>query len=37
MASWRDVLNNTLRASISDRVELAAASRAFFATLALFP
>ncbi len=37
MAAWRDVFNSTLRASISDRVALAAAGCAFFATLALFP
>lgn len=36
-SAWRDVLSNTLRASISDRVALAAAGCAFFATLALFP
>lgn len=34
---WRDVLHGTLRASVSDRVALAAAGCAFFATLALFP
>lgn len=37
MSPWRDVLNNTLRACVSDRVALAAAGCAFFATLALFP
>ncbi|MFI4982874.1 MAG: YihY/virulence factor BrkB family protein [Nevskiales bacterium] len=35
--AWRDVLHGTLRASVSDRVALAAAGCAFFATLALFP
>ena len=35
--AWRNVLHGTLRASISDRVALAAAGCAFFATLALFP
>ncbi len=34
---WRNVLQATLRASVSDRVALAAAGCAFFATLALFP
>ena len=34
---WRGVLRATLRASVSDRVALAAAGCAFFATLALFP
>jgi membrane protein len=34
---WRDVTQATLRASVSDRVALAAAGCAFFATLALFP
>lgn len=34
---WRGVLQATLRASLSDRVALAAAGCAFFATLALFP
>ncbi|HEY1930911.1 MAG TPA: YihY/virulence factor BrkB family protein [Acetobacteraceae bacterium] len=37
LSAWRDVLHGTLRASISDRVALAAAGCAFFATLALFP
>lgn len=35
--AWRGVLQATLRASVSDRVALAAAGCAFFATLALFP
>jgi membrane protein len=35
--AWRGVLYATLRASVSDRVALAAAGCAFFATLALFP
>jgi membrane protein len=35
--AWREVLHGTLRASMSDRVSLAAAGCAFFATLALFP
>lgn len=35
--AWRDVLRGTLRASVSDRVALASAGCAFFATLALFP
>jgi membrane protein len=35
--AWRGILESTLRASISDRVALAAAGCAFFATLALFP
>ena len=35
--AWRGVLQATLRASISDRVALAAAGCAFFATLSLFP
>ena len=34
---WRDVVHGTLRASVSDRVALASAGCAFFATLALFP
>ena len=36
-APWRAVLRDTLSASLSDRVALAAAGCAFFATLALFP
>jgi membrane protein len=36
-SAWRGVLQATLRASVSDRVALAAAGCAFFATLALFP
>jgi membrane protein len=35
--AWRGVVQATLRASVSDRVALAAAGCAFFATLALFP
>ncbi|HVC63732.1 MAG TPA: YihY/virulence factor BrkB family protein [Acetobacteraceae bacterium] len=35
--AWRGVLRATLRATVSDRVALAAAGCAFFATLALFP
>lgn len=35
--AWRVIVQATLRASISDRVALAAAGCAFFATLALFP
>jgi membrane protein len=35
--AWHGVVRATLRASISDRVALAAAGCAFFATLALFP
>ena len=34
---WREVIGGTLRASVSDRVALAAAGCAFFATLSLFP
>src|ERR1700722_18096914 len=37
LPAWRGVLQATLRASVSDRVALAAAGCAFFATLALFP
>lgn len=37
LAGWRVILRDTLRASLSDRVFLAAAGCAFFATLALFP
>lgn len=36
-SAWRGVLQATLRASLSDRMALAAAGCAFFATLALFP
>lgn len=35
--SWRGLFGRTLRASTTDRVSLAAAGCAFFATLALFP
>jgi membrane protein len=37
LPAWRGVVQATLRASVSDRVALAAAGCAFFATLALFP
>jgi len=37
LPAWRTVVRATLRASVSDRVALAAAGCAFFATLALFP
>jgi membrane protein len=37
LSVWRGVARATLRASVSDRVALAAAGCAFFATLALFP
>ncbi len=36
-AAWHDLLGRTLRASTTDRVSLAAAGCAFYATLALFP
>jgi membrane protein len=36
-ASWHGLLGRTLRASTTDRVSLAAAGCAFYATLALFP
>jgi membrane protein len=36
-ARWRSLIGRTLRASTTDRVSLAAAGCAFFATLALFP
>jgi membrane protein len=36
-SSWRGLLGRTLRASMTDRVSLAAAGCAFYATLALFP
>ena len=36
-SGWREVVGGTLRASVSDRVALAAAGCAFFATLSLFP
>jgi membrane protein len=35
--SWRILLGRTFRASTTDRVSLAAAGCAFYATLALFP
>jgi membrane protein len=35
--AWSDLLGRTLRASTTDRVSLAAAGCAFYATLALFP
>jgi membrane protein len=35
--SWYELLGHTLRASTTDRVSLAAAGCAFYATLALFP
>jgi membrane protein len=35
--SWQGLIGGTLRASTTDRVSLAAAGCAFFATLALFP
>jgi membrane protein len=35
--TWHDLLGRTLRASTTDRVSLAAAGCAFYATLALFP
>jgi membrane protein len=35
--SWRTLLGRTIRASTTDRVSLAAAGCAFYATLALFP
>ena len=34
---WRDLIGRTLRASTTDRLSLAAAGCAFYATLALFP
>jgi membrane protein len=37
LRSWHALLGSTLRASTSDRVSLAAAGCAFYATLALFP
>jgi len=37
ISAWRDIVQATLRASISDRVALAAAGCGFFATLSLFP
>lgn len=36
-AAWRDLIRRTLLASTTDRVSLAAAGCAFYATLALFP
>ena len=36
-SSWHDLMGRTLRASTTDRVSLAAAGCAFYATLALFP
>src|ERR1700712_1542396 len=35
--SWRRIVARTFRASTTDRVSLAAAGCAFYATLALFP
>src|ERR1700733_10914060 len=35
--AWHDLLGRTLRASTTDRMSLAAAGCAFYATLALFP
>ena len=37
MSRWHDLLKRTLLASTTDRVSLAAAGCAFYATLALFP
>ena len=36
-SAWHKLLGRTLRASTTDRVSLAAAGCAFYATLALFP